>query len=66
MNNGTTECDHSDSGFVVLDEQGAHYECYSCGYEWIDTSSQIDDIEEDDDIVGEDSNDFDDDDIFEE
>ncbi len=67
---GTEDCDHSDSGFVVLDDDGAHYECYNCGYEWVERSTQIEDEEDEEEIneQDEEEDDFeeDEDDDFEE
>jgi len=45
----TEECPtgHENAYFEILDENGAHYICPDCGYEWCDTS--IKPVKENDD-----------------
>jgi transposase-like protein len=40
------QCLNENAFFRILDEQGAHYECPDCEYEWCDKSVKI--VDEDD------------------
>lgn len=46
MNVTCPNCQMESAYFVIIDEDGAHYECPDCDHEWIDDSEQIDDSEE--------------------
>jgi len=39
------KCGHAMS-YVVTDENGSHYECENCDYEYCDESQKIEDSEE--------------------
>lgn len=46
MNFQCPDCGLENAYFVLVDEEGSHYECPDCDYEWCDTSIGLEEEED--------------------
>jgi len=51
INFSCPECQSENAYFTIMDENGAHYECPDCEFEWIDTSFQFEEENDNDDEI---------------